>query len=78
MRPSPLTSCCCLLPSRCEVDKDVLLEPASLVVDVAVEGNEEFHEQHQLNDKENTTPERSISDNQVRDTHTHTHTHTQK
>ncbi|CAL8377777.1 unnamed protein product [Gadus morhua 'NCC'] len=49
---------------KCEVDKDVLLEPASLVVDVAVEGNEEFHEQHQLNDKENTTPERSISDNQ--------------
>uniref|UniRef100_A0A8C4ZZ61 Protein phosphatase methylesterase 1 n=1 Tax=Gadus morhua TaxID=8049 RepID=A0A8C4ZZ61_GADMO len=43
---------------KCEVDKDVLLEPASLVVDVAVEGNEEFHEQHQLNDKENTTPER--------------------
>uniref|UniRef100_A0A8C5A1T1 Protein phosphatase methylesterase 1 n=1 Tax=Gadus morhua TaxID=8049 RepID=A0A8C5A1T1_GADMO len=30
---------------KCEVDKDVLLEPASLVVDVAVEGNEEFHEQ---------------------------------
>ncbi|CAL8326048.1 unnamed protein product [Lota lota] len=42
---------------KCEVNKDVLLEPASLVVDVVVEGNEEFYDQPHLNDKENTTPE---------------------
>ena len=66
---------CASLP-RCEVDKDASLEPASLVGDVVVRGNEEFQERHHLNDKEDTAPEVSISDNQVRNTHTHTDTHT--
>ncbi|CAL8241291.1 unnamed protein product [Merluccius merluccius] len=49
---------------KCQVEEVVSPERASPVVDVVVEGNEEFYDQNHINVKENTTPEVDLSDNQ--------------
>ncbi|CAL8241304.1 unnamed protein product [Merluccius merluccius] len=63
-RPKSFKSMECAIEWRSEVEEVVSPERASPVVDVVVEGNEEFYDQNHINVKENTTPEVDLSDNQ--------------